>query len=142
VYFLTTYLATGLFVQLMKRLFFEDMVRPAGYFQDLAQLHVVEGVVLLSSRSFPSGHATTAFALFLCLALLLKSRFMKLICFLLASLAAFSRVYLSQHFLIDVYAGSIIGCIGALAFYPVFFREDRKWHAWTVLKLFRYECKG
>jgi membrane-associated phospholipid phosphatase len=34
--------------------------------------------------------------------------------FLLALIAAYSRVYLSQHFFEDIYAGSFVGLIAAL----------------------------
>jgi membrane-associated phospholipid phosphatase len=137
VYCLVTYLSTGLVTQLLKRLFFEDMIRPSRYFVDIAPLHMVDGVKMLGGRSFPSGHATSAFALFLCLALITSNRYLKLACIFMATLVAFSRVYLSQHFLIDIYAGSLIGTMGALSLYLVFYREDRGWHAWKIQKLFR-----
>jgi membrane-associated phospholipid phosphatase len=142
VYLLTAYFSTGLFAQLLKRIFFEDVVRPSRYFQDIASLHLVDGVKMLSGRSFPSGHSTSAFALFLCIALLSNNRYIKLACFILACLVAFSRVYLSQHFLIDVYFGSIIGSTGAIAFYQVFYHRDRKWHAWAVQNLFQHDSKA
>lgn len=139
VYCLVTYLSTGLVTQLLKRVFFEDIIRPSRYFQDIAQLHLVDGVKMLGGKSFPSGHATSAFALFLCLAILSNNQYLKLACFLLASLVAFSRVYLSQHFLIDIYAGSVIGTLGALSFYLVFYRDDQRWYTWKVQKLFRHD---
>jgi membrane-associated phospholipid phosphatase len=46
--------------------------------------------------------------------------------FLLAVLAAYSRVHLSQHWLIDVYVGSIIGvCFSILVF--IVFYSTNKW---------------
>jgi membrane-associated phospholipid phosphatase len=136
VYCLVTYLSTGLVTQVLKRLFFEDMIRPSRYFADITPLHLVDGVKMLGGKSFPSGHATSAFALFLCLAVISGNRYLKLACFIMAALVAFSRVYLSQHFLIDVYAGSLIGSLGALSLYLVFYRYDHRWHAWKVQKLF------
>src|SRR3989304_1498931 len=88
----TAYFSTGIVVQLLKRLLFQDVVRPAKFFEGTS-LHLVEGVNQLSGRSFPSGHATSAFALFLCLALIIPSRKLKLLCFILAGIVAFSRVY-------------------------------------------------
>jgi membrane-associated phospholipid phosphatase len=137
VFLLTAYFSTGLITQLLKRLFFEDAARPSKYFRELSPLHLVDGIKMLSGRSFPSGHSTTAFALFLCLALIASNRYIKLICFILACLVAFSRVYLSQHFLIDVFAGSIIGSLGTIAFYQLFYHDDRNWHTWSVQKLFK-----
>ena len=142
VFLLIAYFSTGLIAQILKRAFFDDVVRPSMYFQGSTSLHLVDGVKLLGSRSFPSGHATSAFALFLCLALFSSNRYIKLACFIMACLVAFSRVYLSQHFLIDIFAGSLIGTLGTIAFYFVFYREDRKWHAWNLQKLFEHESKA
>ena len=139
VFLLTAYFSTGLVTQLLKRVFFEDLVRPSKYFHEIASLHLVEGVQMLNGRSFPSGHSTSAFALFLCLAFISSNRYVKLICLIMACLVAFSRVYLSQHFLIDIYAGSIIGSIGTIAFYQLFYQNDLKWHAWSMQKLFKHD---
>jgi len=46
--------------------------------------------------------------------------------FILALFAAYIRVYLSQHWLIDIYVGSIIGVSFSLLFY-VFFYHTQKW---------------
>jgi membrane-associated phospholipid phosphatase len=64
------------------------------------------------------------------------------ISFFLALLVAFSRVYLSQHFLIDITVGSIIGSTGALGFYLLYYRDDRKWHAWSLKRIFNHEHKS
>lgn len=137
-FLLTAYFSTGLITQILKRVFFEDVLRPSKLLKD-ADLYLIEGVDMLSGRSFPSGHSTSAFALFLCLALISKNNYIKLICLLFACLVAFSRVYLSQHFLMDIIAGSLIGCIGTLAVYQLFYKDERKWHAWTLQKAFKHE---
>jgi membrane-associated phospholipid phosphatase len=137
-FILTAYLSTGLITQLMKRLVFDGAERPIRYFQDIAQLHLVDGVHMLSGHSFPSGHATSAFAMFLCLALITRNRWIQFSCFIAACLVSFSRVYLSQHFLIDVYTGALIGITGTLMIYPLFFGRDRNWHHWSIIKPFRH----
>jgi membrane-associated phospholipid phosphatase len=138
VFLLTAYFSSGLITQILKRAIFEDVIRPSKLLKD-ADLYLIEGVEMLSGRSFPSGHSTSAFALFLCLALMSKNNWIKLACFFAASLVAFSRVYLSQHFLIDITAGSLIGCLGALVAYQLYYRTDRTWHAWTIQKSFQHE---
>ena len=50
--YLVTYLSTGLFTQMLKRLFFEDVIRPSRYFQDIASLHLVDGVKILAEEVF------------------------------------------------------------------------------------------
>ena len=59
------------------------------------------------SSSFPSGHSASAFSF----ATLLSAFYPALISisFTTASLVAFSRIYLGEHFLSDALAGSLIG---------------------------------
>jgi membrane-associated phospholipid phosphatase len=138
-YLAMSYLSTGLAAQILKRYVFEDCVRPVKYFHNLNTLHLVEGVPLLSGHSFPSGHATSAFAMFLCLAVIGRNRYIQVLCFISACAVSFSRVYLSQHFLGDVFAGSLIGTIGALACYLALYRKDLKWHNWSLKIPFQHE---
>jgi membrane-associated phospholipid phosphatase len=134
VFLMTAYLSTGLIVQILKRIVFADYQRPVKYFHDTVQLHLVDGLRLLNGHSFPSGHSASAFALFLSLAIFSRNRFVKVICFILACTVAYSRVYLSQHFLVDIMAGSLIGVIGTIALYPAFYGRDLKWHHWSLIK--------
>jgi membrane-associated phospholipid phosphatase len=142
VFVVTAYLSTGLVTQFLKRVLFEDVMRPSAYFRDTASLHLVDGVKMINGNSFPSGHSASAFALFLCIALISRNQTVKLTCFILASLVAFSRVYLSQHFLIDIYTGSIIGTLGALSFYQLFYHDERRWYAWSLKKLYKNESSA
>ncbi len=122
-----TFIGGGLLVQILKRALFSGALRPVKYFDGVYELYLVEGVEMRSYLSFPSGHAATAFGLFLCLAVIARSKTVKLFCFLLAALAAFSRVYLSQHFLVDIYFGSMIGVVFTLLFYRILFSSGKKW---------------
>lgn len=103
-----TWAVSGVVAQSLKRVF--DMPRPAGVFDERI-LHFVGKGKLHHHFSFPSGHTTTAFALFFALALFSKNKIGQFIFFLLAVSTAISRVYLLQHFYIDVYFGSILGVI-------------------------------
>lgn len=115
-------------MQILKHLFDSD--RPASVFEQYHDkvLPVVEGVDLYHSNSFPSGHASTFFVFFTCCAILLacqrrlkapynnptiwcRINLAMLGLLIMAALGAFSRVYLSQHFLSDVCVGSIIGVV-------------------------------
>ncbi|MEI8032602.1 MAG: phosphatase PAP2 family protein [Chlorobiaceae bacterium] len=70
--------------------------------------------------SFPSGHAATAFsAAFVLSALFPRWR---ILCFALAVLIAFSRIYLSQHYISDVIAGSFLGMASTALLYNRFFK--------------------
>jgi membrane-associated phospholipid phosphatase len=138
-FLMAAYLSTGLFTQILKRAFFSEVLRPFAFFHGSESVHWIDGVKMLSSRSFPSGHASSAFAMFLCLALMTNNRFIKLLCFAGACLVGFSRVYLSQHFLSDVLAGSFIGCLGAFALYPIFYRTNQKWHNLSASNLLPHD---
>jgi membrane-associated phospholipid phosphatase len=106
---LTTIAISGLVAQLFKRQVFSDLLRPSGYFQE-GQLNLVEGVDLHSAYSFPSGHSTASFALFIFLAFVCrKKRYAQGIFALCAILAGYSRVHISQHFVEDIVAGAILG---------------------------------
>ena len=66
-----------------------------------------------SSASFPSGHASTAFAAAAAIALLRPS--LRVPAFALAALVAASRVVLGVHYPLDVIAGALIGvAVGSL----------------------------
>lgn len=74
---------------------------------DLLAYPLFVGVPHLSSYSFPSTHATIAFAA----AFILSQKHKKYTAFYysLAALIAFSRIYLGQHFPSDVVGGVVIG---------------------------------
>ena len=96
-----------------KQFFFNDAPRPIAFFGQ-ESLHLVEGVKMAHWNSFPSGHSTTAFAIFILLFRISTTKLIKISCLILAILAAFSRVYLSQHFLIDIIVGAFLGTTIAL----------------------------
>lgn len=128
VYILLSYIGAAIVSSILKHLVYHDIYRPHFVFQYFVRekLKVVEGVDLVGFNSFPSGHALSAFALFFCLIFVSKNHLLKVLFFTLAILAAYSRVYLSQHWLIDIYVGSIIGVCFSLLFYVVFYHTN-KW---------------
>jgi len=110
VFVLVSQLATGLVSQIMKHAWNEP--RPLLYFKDhfpAVRLHQVAGEHVHMVHSFPSGHTITAFAFFLSLCFFTKRPGLHFIYFVLALLVGYSRIYLSQHFAIDVLVGSVVG---------------------------------
>ena len=84
--------------------------RPVEVFTQLHQsLYFVSGVDIYHWNSFPSGHTAIAFSSFSVLALCYNNKLLKFLFFVMAFLVAYSRMYLSEHFLVDVYVASIIG---------------------------------
>lgn len=118
-------LITSLSTQLLKNFIFPDIVRPKKFFEGMADLYFVPGVENYSYYTFPSGHTTVAFTLYFCLALIIENPLIKILLFILSLIVSFSRVYLSQHFFIDIYAGSIIGVTISLLIYYLLERSER-----------------
>jgi len=124
---LTMFLSTAIFAQVLKRVFFADHFRPYTVLSEQYEIYVPEGVKTLIFETFPSGHTTTAFAMATFLVLTYPKRNIWLAMLVLAWLTAYSRVYLTHHFPIDVWVGSIIGTIGGLIIYWLFAaRFDKK----------------
>lgn len=110
---------TFIFTQILKYLFSHP--RPATYFEQIGRElpQTVEGVGLRRAmNSFPSGHTSAAFALFTCL-ILITPKSWRWLWLILAWLAAYSRIYLSQHFLEDILLGSVIGVASTCAMYMI-----------------------
>ncbi len=116
------------------------------------ELPLVEGVRMNHWFSFPSGHTTSFFALALVLCILLtrggwrgrkdsidrrnsiyRGYVLQLLLFVAATLGAYSRIYLSQHFALDVLAGIMVGVSITLLCYGIFSRfEGQKWYNYRV----------
>jgi membrane-associated phospholipid phosphatase len=120
----------SIIVSVFKRWLFAGLERPIAFFGDSYSWNFVDGVDVHSSNTFPSGHTTTAFAFFAILVVIFRNRGMilSLLFFLLAYIVGFSRVYLLQHFVVDVYFGAIFGILSvilALALMDRLFNQDR-----------------
>lgn len=113
---LYSFLISGAIAQILKNLV--NSPRPKLYFEAGTYLNFIDGITLGGSSSFPSGHTATAFAIATVLALMTKNKNWQLLLLAAAFLVGYSRIYLAQHFLLDVIAGAMVGSIsGILAFY-------------------------
>lgn len=111
--------------------------RPATLFNELgiSLPDTVDGVLIRNAyNSFPSGHTSAAFALCACLAALVPKKYWPVQIILIAAgwLGAYSRIYLSQHFLDDILLGSVIGVFSAAIVYAALYRNE-----WGERSLFR-----
>ena len=111
-------LITGSLVELIIKPFFKRM-RPF--------ITIIQAIVIgkkPGTWSFPSGHAAGAFAG----AWLLNNKFPKfsLVRYIVASLVAFSRIYLGDHYPGDVMSGSLVGMLFAIFFHRIFKRSKKK----------------
>ncbi len=98
-------------------------------------------------HSFPSGHTTSFFALAFvaCILVTRNSRFsrfsrfscsaLQILLFIAAALGGYSRIYLSQHFALDVLAGIVVGMGITLASYAVLQHyEGQKWYNYRLFQ--------
>jgi len=106
------YATSSAITQTLKRVVFNEP-RPAGFFEGIQPVYTVDGTELFLQNSFPSGHATTAFAIACLLSLLVTNKKWHLLFFVLAVFAALSRVYLGQHFVADITLGGLIGVLSS-----------------------------
>ncbi len=105
-----SFLLSGLVVQIVKRT--KPEPRPGRYFTELRQaekVHKVDDHLLKGNNSFPSGHTTTAFAMFSLLAFENRRIHWQLLFFVIAITVGYSRIYLGQHFFKDVWFGAFLG---------------------------------
>jgi membrane-associated phospholipid phosphatase len=95
----------------------------------------VEGVELNSYFSFPSGHATAAFSMCLALAIIVGKVRWSAVFAVVAALLAYSRVYLSQHFLQDIMAGAALGTVVSFLVYLWLYRSVFAKRAWLARRV-------
>ncbi|MBC3784411.1 phosphatase PAP2 family protein [Spirosoma utsteinense] len=102
----------------LKLVVFPDRLRPLKLLEHSTyQYRVIEGLDIYRYNSFPSGHTTTAFAVFSLLAFIDERRGRGWYFIVLAALTGYSRVYLFQHFVEDAYVGSLIGTASSVVIY-------------------------
>lgn len=106
---LMSFLISGLLAQLLKNIF--SLPRPMMLFQQIhfRYPYFIEGITNTGMNSFPSGHATSIFAICTVLSLHVSQTLHRLLLFSLALLVGYSRIYLGCHFPMDVMAGAILG---------------------------------
>lgn len=143
IFFAMCELTGGSILQILKHLISTD--RPVSVFENYSHLELplVQGVTMHHSNSFPSGHASTFFMFCTCCVIIHACHYIQkhntysvrskilfntalLVLLVLAAMGAYSRVYLSQHFLSDVCVGSIIGFITPFLMYYFFWNKIPK----------------
>lgn len=123
-FLLTASLIDSIVVQYLKRQVFPDHFRPMHYLADHPDWVEVAGVELHEKFSFPSGHTAAAFCLYFALTLIFRRSYLALLFFILALAVGWSRIHLNQHFLEDIYLGSLIGTALAAITFPLFYKRN------------------
>ncbi|HEY5749308.1 MAG TPA: phosphatase PAP2 family protein [Chryseolinea sp.] len=120
----TSGLVQGCVVILFKQILFPFSDRPITKIKAGAA-HLIPGLNIHHSNSFPSGHAVTVFGFCIFLALCYKNKLLTCMLLLLATLVGISRVYLLQHYLMDVAVGALIGSLTSVVVFHVFEKVNK-----------------
>lgn len=105
-----SFVGSTLLTQIPKQLFLEKITRPFASNIPKSLIHTVSGVEMHTLNSFPSGHTATAFTIFLLTVYLFENKWVLTLGLVYALLSAYSRVYLGQHFPLDL-GGGILAAI-------------------------------
>lgn len=99
-------------VHFVKGSVFINQPRPLEALPQLKNIiHTIPNIEIHLVGSFPSGHTTQAFTMFILLCLLYNKNWILWLGFILAILVGYSRVYQAQHFPIDVAGGIIVAIV-------------------------------
>ncbi len=120
------FIATAAVVNFLKYVVFPGELRPTLYFEGKHNLRLLEGIVQLKTESFPSGHTAAAFSIATFLAALLDKKQWHWLLALGAASVGYARLYLSQHFITDVYTGMIIGIVVTTLIYYFYPKKFEK----------------
>lgn len=121
-FILMNFLISTLLTQFAKNYIFITAMRPISSGLDVTQIHTVAGVEIHTFNSFPSGHTATAFTLFLLTTYLFPNKYAITFGLLYALVCSYSRIYLAQHFPLDL-AGGILVALLTLPF-SIFIRQQ------------------
>jgi len=125
-----TFATSGIAAQVLKAFIYE--ARPAMLLKNTDYPFFIDNVTLHNFHSFPSGHTATAFALATILVIGIKNKKFSVPLLFFGALVGYSRIYLGQHFLLDVAAGSLIGVFFSILCWIVFNKMEP---AFTKVKL-------
>ena len=110
-FILMNFLISTLLTQFAKNFIFTTAMRPMASGLDATQIHTVPGVEIHTFNSFPSGHTATAFTLFILTTYLFPNKYALSIGIVYAIVCGYSRVYLAQHFPLDLAGGIFVALL-------------------------------
>jgi membrane-associated phospholipid phosphatase len=113
-FILINFLSSTILTQVPKNVFWPNVNRPIASDIPISKIHMVPGVEVYNYNSFPSGHTATAFTLFLVSVYFFPNKKVLMGVGLYALICSYSRIYLGQHFPLDI-AGGIIAALLSVA---------------------------
>ncbi len=100
--------------------------RPTHHPLFMNDVRILNEYIAGGDYGFISGHSTNAFAFAVLSALIVKNKWYSLVIFVWAVMMAYSRLYLSAHFITDVIPGMIVGSLIGWFLYLLFKYMQRK----------------
>ncbi len=99
-------------VHFVKGSVFVNQPRPLEALPQLKSIiHTIPNITIHLVGSFPSGHTTQAFTMYLLMCCIYNKTWMVWVGYFLALLVGYSRIYQAQHFPIDVAGGILVAII-------------------------------
>jgi membrane-associated phospholipid phosphatase len=123
VFILLNFLISTLLTQIPKNFIWAKVSRPMSSGIPHEQIHTVKGVEINLWNSFPSGHTATAFTIFLVTVYFFPKKSVLFFGAIYAIACGYSRVYLGQHFPLDVAGGIIVAIITILL--SIYIRKNK-----------------
>lgn len=103
--------------QSLKWIKYTNQIRPYYAIEQKNLIHIVKSVEPKQKHSFPSGHTSTAFTIALIISLVFDNALLIIIFLIYAILVGYSRIYLAQHFPLDVSGGIVIAVLSTSIIY-------------------------
>ena len=110
-FILLNFLNSTLLTQIPKNYIWPHVNRPIASGLPVSKIHTVAGVEVHHYNSFPSGHTATAFILFFLTLYFFPNKKTFWIGAAYAILCGYSRIYLGQHFPLDIAGGIIVAIL-------------------------------
>lgn len=108
-YLIGTEIIAGTINLIIKKTFFKAVYRPAYYFQQKQiNLYLIDNYKMQKVYTFPSGHSLMAIVIAMTMCTMTKNRALQFLFILNFVVIAYSRMYLSKHFMIDTIGGATL----------------------------------
>lgn len=123
-FILINFVISTLLTQIPKNFIWDQVSRPMASGIPKDQIHTVKGVEIHLWNSFPSGHTATAFTLFFLTLYFFPKKEVLLLGALYATACGYARIYLGQHFPLDIAGGITVGLITILS--SIYIKKNEK----------------
>lgn len=108
-YLIGTEIIAGTINLIIKKTFFKAVYRPAYYFQQKQiNLYLIDNYKMQEVYTFPSGHSLMAIVIAMTMCTMTQNRGFQFLFILNFVVIAYSRMYLSKHFMIDTIGGATL----------------------------------